>query len=177
VLDAVREVRPKPSFSPEGVIANTVAPLFKAYRINRAKADRWAGGFPVDRCAAYGIKLEPAERTKSELYGDFLATLNSQRCELLDLPRLKSQLLGLERSVRPGGKDMIDHPRGQHDDIINSAVGAMVEAGVNKHFVVTAEHMRQLRSGAFSRGAGGQMTQYERLLAQNRRDGDGYVED
>ena len=66
VLDAVREVRPKPSFSPEAVIETTVAPLFKAYRITRAKGDRWAGGFPIDRCRAHGITLEASEKTKSE---------------------------------------------------------------------------------------------------------------
>lgn len=63
VLDAVREVKPKPSFSPEGVITSVVAPLFEAYGVRRCKADRWAGGFPVDRCLAHGIRLAPAERT------------------------------------------------------------------------------------------------------------------
>jgi hypothetical protein len=175
VLDAVREVRPKPSFSPEQVIATVVAPLFKAYRVNRAKADRWAGGFPIDRCAAYGIKLEPAERTKSEMYGDFLATVNSKRCELLDHTRLKSQLLSLERSVRSGGRDQIDHPRGGHDDVINSAVGAMLEAGGRPSMRVSAEFLAQLRSrGPYSGGDPRRRsteTQYERLLRENRERG------
>ena len=81
---------------------------------------------------AFGWSL--AERTKSEMYSDFLAVLNSQRCQLLDLPRLKSQLLSLERSVRSGGRDLIDHPRGQHDDLINAAVGALLQAGGRQRF-------------------------------------------
>jgi hypothetical protein len=173
VLDAIREIRPKPSFSPQEVIETVVVPLFKLYGIRRAKADRWAGQFPVDSCKAHGISIEPS-RPKSELYQDFLAMLNSKRCELLDHARLKSQLLGLERSVRAGGHDVIDHPRGanQHDDVINAAVGAMLEAGVNKHFVVTSEHMAQLRArggGGFGFGRAAGQTQYQRLLAQNRR--------
>lgn len=72
------------------------------------------------------------------MYADFLAVLNSQRCQLLDLPRLKSQLLSLERSVRSGGKDLIDHPRGMHDDVINSAVGALLQAGGRQPLSVEA---------------------------------------
>jgi hypothetical protein len=137
VLDAVREVRPKPSFSPEQVIENTVVPLFKAYGIRHAKADRWAGNFPIDRCRAHGIELEAA-RPKAELYCDFLPVLNSKRCELLDVQRLKSQLLGLERSTRAGGRDVVDHGRGQHDDLINASVGALLEALAQQQMGVCA---------------------------------------
>ena len=66
VLDAIREVRSKPSLSPEQVSDATVVPLFKTYRVDRTKADRWAGNFPIDCCKAHGILLEPA-RPKSEL--------------------------------------------------------------------------------------------------------------
>jgi hypothetical protein len=128
--------------------------LFKAYRISRCKGDRWAGGFPIDRCKAHGITLEPSEKTKSELYQDFLAIVNSQRCELLDHARLKSQLLGLERSVRSGGKDQIDHARGQHDDIVNAAVGAMLSAQQNQHPVFTQDDVRLVRERGAMRAMG-----------------------
>jgi hypothetical protein len=51
--------------------------------------------------------------------------LNSGTAELLDLPRLQSQLLGLERRTARGGHDSIDHARGGHDDVANAAAGAL----------------------------------------------------
>ena len=48
---------------------------------------------------------------------------------MLDLPRLRSQLLSLERrTIRGSGKDVIDHPRSGEDDLINAAAGALVMA-------------------------------------------------
>jgi hypothetical protein len=58
------------------------------------------------------------------LYVELLPLLNSKRCDLLDDPRLINQLLGLERRVARSGKDSIDHPPGQHDDVINAVAGA-----------------------------------------------------
>src|SRR5262249_48589778 len=45
--------------------------------------------------------------------------------ELLDVPQLRTQLLLLERRTRSGGRDTVDHPRGAHDDLCNSALGAL----------------------------------------------------
>jgi hypothetical protein len=76
-----------------------------------------------------GIAYEPSERTKSQIYLEFLPLLNSGRVELLDNPRLISQLYALERRTSRGsGKDTIDHPPGGHDDVINAAAGALVLA-------------------------------------------------
>ena len=43
------------------------------------------------------------------------------RIELLDDPRLIAQLCSLERRTARGGRDSIDHPPGQHDDLANVA--------------------------------------------------------
>jgi hypothetical protein len=45
---------------------------------------------------------------------------------LLTHPRLRLQLLGLERRVARSGKDSIDHPPGGHDDVANAAASALV---------------------------------------------------
>jgi hypothetical protein len=52
--------------------------------------------------------------------------LNASQCDLLDLPRLVSQLCALERRTVRGGRDSIDHPPGAHDDIANSVAGVLV---------------------------------------------------
>ena len=52
--------------------------------------------------------------------------INSQRVELLDLPKLKTQLVALERRTGRAGKDSIDHPPGARDDIANACAGVLV---------------------------------------------------
>jgi len=47
---------------------------------------------------------------------------------LLDIARLSGQLAGLKRRTARGGKDSIDHAPGGHDDVANSAAGALVIA-------------------------------------------------
>jgi len=54
-------------------------------------------------------------------------TLNSNRLELLDVPKLKNQLQKLERRTARGGRDSIDHPPGQHDDLANAVAGLASE--------------------------------------------------
>jgi hypothetical protein len=123
ILDLVRD-RPPP-FSPEAVIEE-YSRIFKNYRITSIKGDKYAGQFPVELFRKNGINLEPAERTKSELYGDLVAVINSGAVDLLDNNKLTSQLVGLERRTRTGGRDLIDHPPGGHDDVANAAAGAIV---------------------------------------------------
>src|SRR5207302_1633308 len=56
---------------------------------------------------------------------DFLPAVNGRRVELLDHPKMVAQLCALERRVWRGGRDSIDHPPNQHDDIINCVAGAL----------------------------------------------------
>ena len=46
-----------------------------------------------------------------------MPALNSGRVALLDVPRLVSQIVGLERRTSRGGRDSIDHAQGGHDDL------------------------------------------------------------
>ena len=127
VLDLVREVRPP--FSPETVCAE-FAGTFGAYGISTATADRWAGQFPVEAMGKHGVRVEPSEKSKSDIYRELLPLVNSRGCELLDDPRLLAQLTSLERRTARGGKDSIDHVPGGHDDVVNAAAGALVLAGL-----------------------------------------------
>jgi hypothetical protein len=122
IVDAVREFRPP--FSPEAVI-DELAQLFKSYHVYRIRADRWAGGFPVEQFRKRGVTCEPSEKPKSALYVDLLPALNSGNVTLPKNERLINQLISLERKVVHGGHDSIDHPRGAHDDIANAVAGAV----------------------------------------------------
>ena len=69
--------------------------------------------------------IPASDRTKSQLYVDFLPVLNSRSVELLDLPRLTAQLCSLERRTARGGRDSIDHPPHSHDDVANCVAGVV----------------------------------------------------
>jgi hypothetical protein len=126
VVDLVRERRPP--FMPSQVIDELI-PLLKSYRIGKVTGDRWAGGFPPEAFQKGGIRYEAAKESKSDGYRTALPMLNSGRIVLPKNDRLFGQLVGLERHVARGGHDVIDHPRDQHDDLANAAMGAAVSAG------------------------------------------------
>jgi hypothetical protein len=94
--------------------------LLNSYNVRTVRGDRYAAEWPRERFRAHGIDYEVAERPKSDLYRDLLPILNSGRAELLDVPRVVSQLCGLERRTARGGRDSIDHAPGAHDDLANS---------------------------------------------------------
>ena len=50
------------------------------------------------------------------------------RIEILDHLQLIRELQCLERRTRAGGKDIVDHPRGGHDDYANVLALAAVSA-------------------------------------------------
>jgi hypothetical protein len=128
VLDLVREVRPP--FSPETVTADFCA-ILKAYGISRVRGDRYAGEWPREQFWKGGITYEVNETAASDMYRDLLPRLNSQQVELLDLPRIAKQLADLERRTSRGGRDLISHPPGGHDDVANSvAVSILMAATV-----------------------------------------------
>ena len=85
--------------------------------------DKYGGGYPPEQLGKFNILFEQAAKPKSELYGDLLPMINSTRIQLLDHPRLISQLCALERRTARGGRDTIDHPPQGHDDLANCVAG------------------------------------------------------
>ena len=106
ILDLVPEVRPPAS--PNAVVAG-FAELLVPFGITQVVGDAYGGTWPTERFAAHGITYIVAGRTRSEIYRDLLPAFTSRQVELLDLPRLRAQLLGLERRVGASGKDAKPH--------------------------------------------------------------------
>jgi hypothetical protein len=125
VLDLVLERRPP--FSPDAVVSEFAATL-KGYQVGRVFGDRYAGEWPREVFRQRGVTYEPAEKVKSDIYLAFLPLLNSGRVDLLDNPKLVTQVCSLERRTARGGRDSIDHAPGAHDDVANAAAGALVSA-------------------------------------------------
>jgi hypothetical protein len=122
VLDAIREV-PSP-FSPDAAVAE-FAELLRSYGVTSVRGDRYASEWPRERFAVHGIAYEVADKVKSDLYTAFLPIINSRLVELLDHAKLISQLCALERRTARGGRDSIDHPPHQHDDVVNCVAGVV----------------------------------------------------
>jgi hypothetical protein len=123
VLDCIREA--KPPFSPHEVVRDFI-PVLQSYGLAHVTGDAFGGLFAREPFLPLEYVL--ARQRKSDIYRDVLALLNSRMVQLLDNPALIAQLCNLERSTARGGRDSIDHPRGQHDDVCNSAMGAILLA-------------------------------------------------
>jgi hypothetical protein len=123
ILDHLTEIKP-PFAASEAV--SQISKTLKLYGLSECSGDKYAGGIIPDLFAGNGITYRHSTRDRSAIYVDALPLFSSARIRLLDIPRLTAQLAGLERKSGPAGRDRIDHARGQHDDLANSACGALV---------------------------------------------------
>jgi hypothetical protein len=125
ILDVLKER--VPPFRPEATVEE-FSEVLKSYGITSIESDRFSGEWSVDSFRKFGIRVENCERPASELYLEFLPLITQGACELLDSKRLISQLASLERRTRQGGKDLVTHYPGGHDDVANAAAGVCVMA-------------------------------------------------
>jgi hypothetical protein len=144
IVDAIRERRPP--FSPDSVVKD-FSEVLKSYWLSEVVGDRYAGEWVREPFKTHGIKYLLSEQPKSDIYRDLLPMLNSGKVELLDVPRLISQLCSLERRTARGGRDSIDHPPGgAHDDVANAVAGAIVHLGsLRRPMVFSAELLAKSR--------------------------------
>lgn len=125
VLDVLREARPP--FRPEDVVGE-YAQLLRSYGLSELTADAYAGEWVSAAFLKHGLAVVQAPMPKSDLYLNLLPHVSNGGLELPDSKRLVTQLVGLERRTRTGGRDKVDHGPGGHDDLANSAAGALVLA-------------------------------------------------
>jgi len=129
VLDVLRERRPP--FRPEAVVEE-FAGVLKSFGVWTVSCDKYAGEWVKDSLSRNGVSVKYSELAASELYLNFLPLISNGSVELLDDKRLVAQFTGLERRVRAGGKDLITHYPGGHDDLANAAAGAVLLAEKRK---------------------------------------------
>lgn len=144
VLDLLVE-RPAPHV-PQEVTAE-FSRLLKNYGCHEVTADKYSAEWAASEFYSHGIALRPSDKNRSEIYLEFLPAVLSQQVELLDHPKMISQLLGLERKVGRNA-DIVDHGPGSHDDVCNSAAGALVQVRGSGFWPVemarAAKHERQV---------------------------------
>ncbi len=125
VLDCL--IERTPPFDPMSVVSE-ICQVLRAYGVTEVTGDRYAAEFNTSMFAACGIAYRNSDRDRSAIYQDAGPLFNAGRVRLLDNRKLVSQFAGLERKPGALGKDRIDHGPGGHDDLCNSAAGALVSA-------------------------------------------------
>lgn len=125
VVDCVRETRP--SFQPQNVVSE-YTDVLNSYEVSLIRSDRYGGEWVSSAFRENEITVENSELSSSEIYLEFLPLLMNGSVELLDNRRLIDQLRGLERKTRAGGKDLVTHYPGGHDDLAIAVAGVVVQA-------------------------------------------------
>jgi hypothetical protein len=120
VIDLLRRYRPP--FSPTDVIGQMVTEV-RNYGIRRVVGDNYAAEFVARGFQGKGVHYIKSEKPEAALYLELLPRLCSGEVELLDNEHLVNQLASLERRTRSGGRDIVDHPPGGHDDCANVIAG------------------------------------------------------
>jgi len=116
VIDYLHEF--KSPHNPHKVIGMMVETLRK-YGVRRITGDNYSGEFASSSFKSHGIGYEKSKLNKSALYLELISVICSNAIELLDDETSIRQLTALERRTRSGGKDVVDHPQGGHDDLAN----------------------------------------------------------
>jgi len=125
ILDVILER--KPPFSPDDVVKE-FAETLKEFNLSEVRSDRYAGQWIEEAFEKQGISVKYSELSASEIYAAFIPIVMNEKAVLLDNKKLRTQFSNLERHPRSGGKDIIDHPPGLHDDMANAAAGVCVIA-------------------------------------------------
>ena len=101
-------------------VAKQIAEVLTRYGLTHAVADQYGAELSRVLYSEAGITLVSADATRSDAYLKFLPLLTTGRVELPPDPRLRTELLGLERRTGRNGKDTVDHRPGAHDDLANA---------------------------------------------------------
>ena len=132
VLDCLLEI-PAP-FNP-ATATGDVAKTLKSYGLSEVVGDRYAASWVVDAFSRHGVRYTHSERDRiGDLRRRPAAVHVRPRRGFWTTGKLVAQIAGLERRTASFGRDRIDHPAGGHDDLSNSAAGALVLLGSGAMF-------------------------------------------
>ena len=90
---------------------------------NNGKGDKYGAEWTRTEFRRQGVEYEDAPGVRSELYLSAASALQAGRVELPPDDKLERQFINLERRTTRGGRDVIDHSPGAHDDRANAAAG------------------------------------------------------
>jgi hypothetical protein len=111
-----------------GSVVEEITGRVREYGCTEVIGDRYAGHWVRAAFQERGIIYRDAEVDKATAYLEIEPLFAQGRIFLLDHPRLVRELTLLERRPRPGGRTVVDHPRGGRDDFANSLALAVQAA-------------------------------------------------
>jgi hypothetical protein len=114
----------RPPFNPSEVVEQIVK-LIRMYRCDKITGDHYSAGWVVESFAKHDVRYIQSDRDRSAGYLDCLPLFSGGQARLLDNRKMINQFAGLERRTFPTGRDRVDHPANQHDDLSNSTAIAL----------------------------------------------------
>jgi hypothetical protein len=123
-----------------GVVAD-IAAVLKRYRVTRVIGDRYAGQWVPQAFASVGIGYKESSMDKSAAFTELEPLFAEGRIDLLDHLQLVKELKSLERRLRSGGRVLVDHPHGGHDDHATAVALAAVTCRQTRTSTLTAREI------------------------------------
>jgi hypothetical protein len=124
VVDLVRAV-PGP-FDPFAV-TKEFAELCQQYRVTTVTGDRWGKEWVQLAWRGTGIAYVQSALAKSDIYLECIPLFSRGLVRLPDHPKLLRELRLLHLQRHSGGRQSVDHPKGEHDDFANACCGVLRE--------------------------------------------------
>ena len=93
-----------------------IADILTGFHLRQVTDDRHAAGWVRERFEQAGVRYVQSAADSSTSLSELSPLFAEGRIDLLDHPLLAQELKALERRLRAGGKTIIEHPRGGHDD-------------------------------------------------------------
>lgn len=117
VQDVMRGWGRRGSQAPDLVgVVHEIAEVATRYGVRAVVGDRYAGEWVRQAFREAGVRYEDAAGDKAAAYLEAEPLFAQGRLALLDHPALARELKNLERRPRAGGRTLVDHPTGGHDD-------------------------------------------------------------
>jgi hypothetical protein len=120
VLDLLISQGVPTPFNPRLAISGPFAAACARYRCREVHSDAYAGQTFRHDFSDLGIDYIVEKQTRTDLYENLEVALNAGQVELLDIAKLRRELMTI---VARGAS--LDHMPGQHDDWATSAAGAL----------------------------------------------------
>jgi hypothetical protein len=124
-----------------------IADILTRYGLREVHGDRYFGQWVVEAFQKAGIHYRQTDQDKSVFYVGLEPLFAQGKIEIVDHGELSRELRLLERRPRAGGKVIIDHPRGSHDDFANSLAICCGAAARQSFFMPVAVGERLINRG------------------------------
>ena len=137
-------------FDPNAAV-ELIATELRRYNITHVLGDAYGAEYTTSAFTSRGIRYIKSDMPKSKVYAELLPRLCAAEIDLLDNDLAVSQISSLERRVRAGGVDIIDHPTGQNDDVANAIAGICQSVHTQRRIVGAffRDGDRQVESGVY----------------------------